>query len=189
MRSPRATITAVLLLIAAAVGPARAQQSQEPKPKPKQGQDDRGERGKPEAKPTPRGLQSKEPQEERRQDDDRNRGEAWRRHRAHEWRSEHQRWSQRGGYDGFRIPPDRFRPAFGREHWFRIHNMPMVIVGGWPRFQYGGYWFRLVDPWPESWADNWYMNDDVSIDYVDDGYYLYNRRYPDTPLAVRVYLK
>jgi hypothetical protein len=187
MRSPRVTITAVLLLVAAAVGPARAQQSQEPKPK--QGQDDRGERGKPDAKPTPRGLQSREPHGEERQENDRNRGEAWGRQRAHEWRSEHHRWAQRGGYNGFRIPPERFRPAFGREHWFRIHNMPMVIVGGYPRFQYGGYWFRLVDPWPESWADNWYMNDEVYIDYADDGYYLYNRRHPDTPLAVRVYLK
>jgi hypothetical protein len=46
------------------------------------------------------------------------------------------------------------------------------------RFQYGGYWFTFLDPYPEYWGDTWYQNDDV---YVDGGYYLFNRRYPDRP--------
>ena len=45
----------------------------------------------------------------------------------------------------------------------------------------------LVDPWPGSWAENWYADDDVYIDY-DDGYYLYNRRYPGVRLAIVVSL-
>ena len=45
----------------------------------------------------------------------------------------------------------------------------------------------LLDPWPEYWADNWYQTDDVYIDY-DNGYYLYNRRYPDVRLAITVAL-
>ena len=45
-------------------------------------------------------------------------------------------------------------------------------MGGYPRFQYGGYWFSLVDLWPEYWSNNWYDNDDVYIDYAGDGYYL-----------------
>ena len=36
-------------------------------------------------------------------------------------------------------------------------------------------------------SENWYATDDVYIDY-DDGYYLYNRRYPSVRLAVRVAL-
>jgi hypothetical protein len=46
----------------------------------------------------------------------------------------------------------------------------------------------LLDPWPEYWAENWYSNDDVYIDYDydDEGYYLYNRRYPDVRLALMV---
>jgi hypothetical protein len=43
---------------------------------------------------------------------------------------------------------------------------------GYPRFQYGGFSFMLVDPWPEYWAEDWYDTDDLYIDY-DDGYYLY----------------
>jgi hypothetical protein len=58
---------------------------------------------------------------------------------------------------------------------------------GYPRFSYGGFWFLLVDPWPGSWAENWYANDDVYIEY-DDGYYLCNRSYPDFRLAITVQL-
>jgi len=61
------------------------------------------------------------------------------------------------------------------------------IYMGYPRFSYGGFSFMLVDPWPEYWAQNWYDTDDVYIDY-DNGYYLYNRRYPDVRLAVTVAL-
>ena len=63
-----------------------------------------------------------------------------------------------------------------------------MVVSGYPRFQYGGYWFSLVDPWPEYWPDDWYDNDDVSIEYLGDGDYLYNRRYPGDRIAVNVYV-
>jgi hypothetical protein len=58
---------------------------------------------------------------------------------------------------------------------------------GYPRFEYGGYAFLLVDPYPEYWADNWYDSDDLYIDY-DDGYYLYNRGYPQVRLAITIAL-
>jgi len=60
-----------------------------------------------------------------------------------------------------------------------------VVYMGYPRFSYGGFSFMLLDPWPEYWPENWYSTDDVYIDY-DDGYYLYNRRYPYVRLAVTV---
>jgi hypothetical protein len=56
---------------------------------------------------------------------------------------------------------------------------------GYPRFTYGGFTFLLLDPYPEYWPANWYATDDVYIDY-DDGYYLYNRRYPGDRLAVMI---
>jgi len=65
----------------------------------------------------------------------------------------------------------------------------MEVYGGYPRFRYNGYWFGLVDPWPEYWGPGWYDNDDVSIVYYDGGYYLYNRRYPGDRIAVTVYLQ
>jgi hypothetical protein len=93
---------------------------------------------------------------------------------AHTFETEHQTWTARGGYHGYRVPDDRFRMYFGRPHPFRIYGLPLLFVGGYPRFQYDGYWMTLVDPWPESWPANWYDSDEVYVDYTNDGYYLYD---------------
>ena len=79
-----------------------------------------------------------------------------------------------------RIPDERFRSNFGREHNFRIGEP--VLVGGYSRFQYGGFWFGFVEPWP----DGWYYTDDVYIDYVDGGYYMYDPYYPGARFAISV---
>jgi len=113
---------------------------------------------------------------------------AWQGDRAHSWQSEHRTWQQRGGYNGYRVPEDRFRGYYGQEHGFRIYSLPVMYVGGHRRFQYGGYWFGLVDPWPEYWSNDWYDSDDVYVDYYGDGYYLYNRRYPGDRIAISFYL-
>ncbi len=110
----------------------------------------------------------------------------WQQHRAGSWESEHRSWEHRGGYGGYIIPQSRFRLHFGPDRWFRIRTRPMIYMG-YPRFRYGSYWFRIVDPWPEFWSDSWYANDDVYIDY-NDGYYLYNRRHPGVAIAVSVSL-
>jgi len=60
-----------------------------------------------------------------------------------------------------------------------------VMYMGYPRFSYGGFSFLLVDPWPQYCADDWYDSDNLYIDY-DDGYYLYDQRYPYVRLAVSV---
>jgi hypothetical protein len=111
---------------------------------------------------------------------------AWQEHRSQHWESDHRNWQQRGGYHGYRIPDDRFRGYFGRDHGFRIYGLPFLVVGGYPRFQYHGYWLSAVDPWPEDWGNDWYDNDDVYITYVDNGYYLYNRRYPNVGIAISI---
>jgi hypothetical protein len=111
---------------------------------------------------------------------------AWQQHRSRRWESEHRDWRQRGGYHGYRIPDDRFRGRFGPEHTFRIYGLPFMVYRGYPRFQYGGYWITAVDPWPEYWGSDWYDNDDVYVTYVDDGYYLYNHRYPTVGIAIRI---
>jgi hypothetical protein len=114
--------------------------------------------------------------------------DAWQQQRAKNWHFEHRTWQDRGGYSGYRIPEDQFHDNFGENHLFRIYNRPVVVVDGYPRFQYGGYWFSLVDPWPEYWSDDWYDRDEVYIVYHDDGYYLYDRRYPGDRIAVNVYV-
>lgn len=89
------------------------------------------------------------------------------------------RLSVRGGG---RIPDDRYRANFGEGHRFVI-SQP-VMVGGYSRFQYGGFWFGFVQPWPVAW----YYTDDVYVDYIDGGYYLYNPYYPGTRVSISVVL-
>jgi hypothetical protein len=79
-----------------------------------------------------------------------------------------------------RIPDDRFRANFGEGHTFVI-NEP-VMVGGYSRFQYSGFWFGFVNPWPMGW----YYTDNVYVDYVDGGYYLCNPYYPGARVGISV---
>jgi hypothetical protein len=108
----------------------------------------------------------------------------WQQSRARRWDNEHRTWTQRGGYGGYYIPQASFSLYFGSQHWFRIHSRPTFYMG-YPRFSYGGFSFLLLDPWPEYWSENWYDTDDIYVDY-DDGYYLYNRRYPSVRLAITI---
>src|SRR5664280_2368270 len=111
---------------------------------------------------------------------------AWQGHRSQNWQSDHRSWQQRGGYNGYRIPDNRYNGYFGQDHRFVIYNQPYMVVGGFPRFQYNGFWFSLVDPWPEYWSNNWYETDEVYVVYVDNGYYMYNQRYPGVGIAISV---
>lgn len=104
--------------------------------------------------------------------------------RAGTWATEHQTWQQRGGYNGYRVPDNRFRMYFGTGHFFHIGGLPLLFVGGYPRFQYDGYWVTLMDPWPEMWPPLWYETDNVYIDWGGDGYYLYDSNYPGIGIAV-----
>jgi hypothetical protein len=113
---------------------------------------------------------------------------AWQGHRSENWQSDHRTWQQRGGYNGYRIPASHYNGHFGSSHEFVIFSQPYMVIGGFPRFQYGGYWFSLVDPWPDSWASNWYETDDIYVSYADNGYYMYDRRYPGVGIAVSVSL-
>ena len=76
---------------------------------------------------------------------------SWQQDRAVQWQAQHRTWDQRGGYGGYYIPEATFALNFGDQHWFRITSQP-TIVGGYPRFQHDGFWFMLVDPWPEDWS-------------------------------------
>jgi hypothetical protein len=95
--------------------------------------------------------------------------------------AQHEQQAERAGGNHGRIPDDHFRANFGREHVFII-NRP-VIIEGQPRFQYGGYWFGFGQPWPGDWA----YTDNVYVDYVDGGYYLYNPFHPGIRIVVIVF--
>jgi hypothetical protein len=71
-----------------------------------------------------------------------------------------------------RIPDEKFKASFGREHTFHVGHP--VIVGGRPRFQYGGYSFFISQSWPGGWG----YDDDVYIIDVNGVYYLVNNYHP-----------
>jgi len=95
--------------------------------------------------------------------------------------AQHEQQAQRTDGNRGRIPDDRFRANFGHEHVFVI-NQP-VIIEGQPRFQYGGYWFGFAQPWPVGWG----YGDNVYVDYVDGGYYLYNPVHPGIRIVINVF--
>jgi hypothetical protein len=86
-----------------------------------------------------------------------------------------------GQQGGQRIPDDKFRANFGRQHTFRVQTQ---VVQGQPRFQYGGYWFALSNPWPGGWANT----DECYVDYIDGEYVLIDPLHPgvEIPLVVIV---
>jgi hypothetical protein len=86
---------------------------------------------------------------------------------------------QNNGRQGQRIPDDKFRANFGRQHTFRVRT---TVVEGQPRFQYGGYWFALSDAWPVGWA----YTDDCYIDYIDGEYVLIDLLHPGVQIALIV---
>lgn len=218
MKSVGSICTGVLLLLLGAFTPTHARQEQQQETKPakqdQQAKPEKQQKKQEQAKGQQRQQQDQGKQQQRaqKQQQDQNRQqqqrerqvsqpsqkrervqpgqqrEVWQQHRARNWQSEHRDWQQRGGYNGYRIPEDRYRVRFGPNHWFRIHRYPMELYGGYPRFRYGGFWFGFMDPWPEYWSDNWYDNDDVYIVYSEDGYYLFNRRYPRDRISITVYV-
>ena len=84
------------------------------------------------------------------------------------------------GFRGGRIPEERFRAHFGREHRFRMDHP--VLVGGHYRFHYDGFAFGVVDPWPPTWI----ATDAVYVDNVDGAYFLCNPADPGFRVAISV---
>jgi hypothetical protein len=81
---------------------------------------------------------------------------------------------------GAHIPDDKFRAHFGRQHTFVV-NRP-VIVEGQPRFQYAGYWFEIVEPWPVAWA----YTDSCYVDFIGGEYFLFDELHPGVRVMVFV---
>jgi hypothetical protein len=84
---------------------------------------------------------------------------------------------QRAGNNGSgRIPADKFKANFGQQHTFRVSQAEY----GHRSFQYGGYSFGFVDPWPS----NWLYTQDVYVVDINGVYYLCNASFPGVNLAL-----
>jgi hypothetical protein len=78
------------------------------------------------------------------------------------------------------IPEARFRSNFGRGHTFHVNRGEFANGSG--RFQYGGYWFNVVDPWPVGWL----YTDDVYVDYLNGGYFLCDPLHPGVYISINI---
>lgn len=96
-----------------------------------------------------------------------------------ETRSSNQQDHARGNGGG-RIPEDRYKANFGRDHRFRVTEANYRDR----RFQYGGYSFGFVDAWPS----NWLYTQDVYVVEINGVYYLCNASYPGVNLVLSVEL-
>jgi len=79
-----------------------------------------------------------------------------------------------------RIPDDRYRASFGSGHTFHVNRSD--FAGSSRRFQYGGFWFAMVNPWPVAWL----YTDNVYIDYMNGGYFLCDPVHPGVFLSINI---
>jgi hypothetical protein len=98
----------------------------------------------------------------------------------HEERQEEHARQEEHHEERRRIADEHYRSHFGHDHHFAIRHVN--VVGGRPHFAYGGYNFEIAQAWPGGWS----YNDDVYIEDVDGGYYLFNLRHPGVRVAVTV---
>ena len=77
---------------------------------------------------------------------------------------------------GRRIPEDKFKANFGQQHSFRVSENDYRNH----RFQYGGYSFGFVDPWPS----NWLYTQNVYVIEINGVYYLCNASFPGVNLVL-----
>ena len=81
-----------------------------------------------------------------------------------------------GNNGGGRIPDAKFKANFGQQHSFRVTQADYSNH----RFQYGGYSFGFVDPWPS----NWLYTQNVYVIEIDGVYYLCNASFPGVNLVL-----
>ena len=80
------------------------------------------------------------------------------------------------GNRGGQIPADKFKANFGQQHSFRVTQADYSNH----RFQYGGYSFGFVDPWPS----NWLYTQNVYVIEINGVYYLCNASFPGVNLVL-----
>ena len=85
---------------------------------------------------------------------------------------------------GKKIPDQKFKQSFGREHTVKVNRIitTTTIVPGQTQFVYAGTPFVFLDPWPAGWA----FTDDCYIDFVDDEYVLVNPYHPGIYVTLMV---
>jgi hypothetical protein len=77
-----------------------------------------------------------------------------------------------------RISDAHYAASFGSRHTFHVSQGDYQNR----RFQYGGYSFGFVDPWPVGWG----YSDNVYVVYVDGNYYMYDPVHPGVRISISI---
>ena len=80
-----------------------------------------------------------------------------------------------------RISNANYSSHFGHDHSFHMGRPEMI--GGYNRFQYGGYWFGYNEGWPMGWD----YDDDCYVVYEAGAYYMYNLRHPGIHISLNIF--
>ena len=173
------SLAVVFLLIAGSVSmysqdreDSRPGQAQEEKDKGKANNKDKDkdkDKDRPVARPEGREQPGAERQEQKEQ--------------RHDERMDRDQGQHRVAQKGKKIPDEKFRSNFGRQHTFKVQRTQVINVAQ-PTVVYGGYTFQLVEAWPTVWG----FDDPVYIDYdpVADQYFMINELHPDIRISVFV---
>jgi len=77
-----------------------------------------------------------------------------------------------------RISDAHYSASFGSQHRFHVNQGEYDHR----RFEYGGYSFGFIDPWPVGWG----YSDAVYVVYVDQGYYMYDPVHPGVRISISI---
>jgi len=166
--------TAALSLVLGIAVPAYAQEQHEEQ---KDQQEQKDQPAKPEqkkAQPEEKKTQEAKPaakQEEKGAQQEKSSKQEEKNTQQHDEQAKSREQAQHG-----RIPDDRYRANFGREHTFRVSEGDYRNR----RFEYGGYSFGFVGVWPS----NWLYTQDVFVVDIGGVYYLCNPVYPGVNITL-----
>jgi hypothetical protein len=173
--------TAVLSLTLGAAAPVYAQQEEHQQDEHAQQEDKKVQQDKPARQEEKRGQpEEKKAQQEKPAQQEEKHAQQEQKPQQEKPAAQHEQQTQRADSNHGRIPDDRYKANFGREHTFRVNQGDFNNH----RFQYGGYWFGFAAPWP----NNWLYTQDVFVVDIGGVYYLCNPMYPGVNVALIVQL-
>jgi hypothetical protein len=173
--------TAVLSLTLGAAAPAYAQEEHGQRDEHAQQEDKKAQQDKPAQQEEKRGQpEEKKVQQEKPAQQEEKHAQQEQKPRQERPAAQHEQEAQRANGNHGRIPDDRYKANFGREHAFRVNQGDFNNH----RFQYGGYWFGFAAPWP----NNWLYTQDVFVVDIGGVYYLCNPMYPGVNVELIVQL-
>jgi outer membrane biosynthesis protein TonB len=196
MNATRVVSTAMLFLLPGAIATAYAQEHEQEK-KPEQKQEQAKPAKQQQAKPAKQQHQAAQAKSEKQQPQAAHEQQAKPAAKPQQAKQEQQakpeakpqqaarqqqaasRGTQTTGSHGS-IPDARFRASFGSSHTFHVNQSQFANGSG--RFQYGGFLFKAVNPWPVGWL----YTDAVYVDFLNGGYFLCDPLHPGIYLSINV---